>query len=154
MNFLSYPFPNSAGLTISRGGKQSVFLCESAASKVEVFQSLCYRKAKAFNKPLVLIFDNPHSQNLSMIDYKFDVEQVFVNYYTGIVNKINTLYSKKTSGLFIQGYSGFSLVILAPVGFIESQRIKLFETIITINQRFYVLTLLQLIVKISKKQWF
>lgn len=131
MNFLSFPFPRSIEITISRGGKQRAYICESAASKVEVFQSLCYRKAKEFNKPLVLIFDDPHSQNLSMIDYKFDVEQIFVNYYSGLVNKINTLHSNKTSSLFIQGYSEFSMVILAPKGFVKSQKIKLFETKIT-----------------------
>ena len=131
MNFLSFPFPRTIEITISRGSKQRVCLCESATSKVEVFQSLCYRKAKEFYKPLVLIFDNPLSQNLSMIDYKFDVEQIFVNYDTGLVNKINTLYSNKTSSLFIQGYSEFSMVILAPIGFVESRKIKLFETKIT-----------------------
>lgn len=131
MNFLSYPFPNDSKIIISSGSKQKTYNCESAASKVEVFQSLCYRKAKDFNKPLVLIFDDPHSQNLSMIDYKFDVEQIFVNYYTGTVNKINVLYSNKKSNLFIQGYSEFSMVILAPKGFVKSQKIKLFETKIT-----------------------
>ena len=131
MNFLSFPFPRTMEITISRGGKLRSYICESATSKVEVFQSLCYRKAKEFNKPLVLIFDDPHSQNLSMIDYKFDVEQIFVNYYTGIVNKINVLYSNKKSNLFIQGYSEFSMVILAPKGFVKSQKIKLFETKIT-----------------------
>lgn len=131
MNFLSFPFPKTIEITISRGGKQKTFFCESAASKVEIFQSLCYRKFKEFNRPLVLIFDNPHSQNLSMIDYKFDVEQIFVNYDTGLVNKINTLYSNKTSSHFIQGYSECSMVILAPIGLVESQKIKLFETKIT-----------------------
>jgi uncharacterized membrane protein (UPF0127 family) len=131
MNFLSYPFPSTSEIIITRGSKQKVYLCESASSKVEIFQSLCYRKSKEFNRPLVLVFDNPHSQNLSMIDYKFDVDQIFVNFDTGLVNKINTLYSNKTSSLFIQGYSEFSMVILAPIGFVESQKIKLYETKIT-----------------------
>ncbi len=135
MNFLSYPFPNTCEITITRGGKQKKFFCESATSKVEVFQSLCYRKAREFNRPLVLIFDSPYSQNLSMIDYKFDVEQLFVNYDTDLVNKFNTLYSKKKSSLLIQGYSEFSMVILAPIGFLASQKIKLYETKITLTQR-------------------
>ena len=131
MNFLSYPFPNDSKIIISSGTKQKTYNCETASSKIEIFQSLCYRKTNEFNRPLVLIFDNPHIQHFSMINYKFDVEQIFVNYDTSLVNKFNTIYYNKKSSLFIQGYSEFSLVILAPVGFVESQKIKLFETKIT-----------------------
>lgn len=115
MNILKFPFERTIELQIVNKSKHIVS-CELGSSKVEIFQSLCYRKEKDFNKPLVLLFENPLIQSLSMIDYSFNVEQIFVNIETGLVNKINTIY-KKNSNLLIQGYSEFSMVILAPTGF-------------------------------------
>jgi hypothetical protein len=126
MNILKFPFERTIDLQIVNKSNHIVG-CELGSSKVEIFQSLCYRDAKDFNKPLVLLFENPLIQSLSMIDYNFNVEQIFVNNVTGLVNKINTIY-KKNSSSFIQGYSEFSMVILAPMGFCKKNIIKLFKT--------------------------
>jgi hypothetical protein len=126
-----FPFERTIDLQIENKFMHIVS-CELGSSKVEIFQSLCYRKAKDFNKPLVLLFENPLIQSLSMIDYNFNVEQIFISKDTGMVNKINTIYHKKKSGFFIQGYSEFSMVILAPVGFVKEFEIETNESLVNI----------------------
>ena len=131
MSILNFPFKENIDLKIINHSELNV-KCELGRSKVEIFQSLCYRKAMHFKTPLVLLFENPLIQSLSMIDYNFDVEQIFISKDTGKVNKINTIYHKKKSGLFIQGYTEFSMVILAPVGFVKEFEIETNESLVNI----------------------
>lgn len=128
MKHLSIPFQDSIELTFVYRARKKSLVCELASTEIEIFQSLCYRNAKDFKTPLVLLFKNPLIQSHSMIGFNFDVEQVFVNYEAGLVNKINTIYRSKQSGLFIQGYSEFSMVILAPIGFCRENNIVLYKS--------------------------
>ncbi len=135
MKHLAIPFQDSIELTFDNRTRKKSLVCELASTEIEIFQSLCYRNAKDFKTPLVLLFKNPLIQSLSMIGYKFDVEQIFVNIETGVVNKIYTIYKSKQSGLFIQGYSEFSMVILAPVGFCNKYSIEILKTKINAHSK-------------------
>jgi hypothetical protein len=115
MNHLSFPFPNTIEIKIITGTRKKTILAELASSEIEIFQSLTNRKK--IDNPLVLYFKNPLIQSFSKQLFKFKVEHICVDYKTNIVKKYNLIYPSKTEGEFIQSYSEFSLVILAPNGY-------------------------------------
>lgn len=126
MKHLPFPFEESATLVINNGGTKKTVDCELATSDIEIFQSISYRKK--LQRPLILKFATDRLQSFSLQGYSFDVEQICITPETFIVKSANTLKKRKDEGKFIQGYSEFAFVILAPIGFIKKQRIKTGKT--------------------------
>ena len=52
------------------------------------------------------------------------MEQICVNYKTDIVQKISVINPHKKTGELLQGYSEYSIVIFAPIGFAKQYLIK------------------------------
>ena len=125
MKNLPFPFEASVVLNIKTGKKKDQLVCELAASTIEIYQSLNYRSKKDFKIPLVLKFESPIVQSLSLQNFSFPVEQICIDYRDGKVKKAGLIRPAKTPGKFIHGYSEFSLVILAPVGTIEKYGITI-----------------------------
>lgn len=116
MKYLKYLFEERITLEISNGNKKHKVECELASSEIEIFQSLTYRKAKEFTTPLVLLFDNPIKQYFSNQKFSFPVLQINVYHKSQLVKKVGVVQKSKTSrGAYIQSYSEFSMVILAPI---------------------------------------
>ena len=134
MNHLPYPFEKSASLKIKTASKQNSFNVEIADSEIEIFQSLNFRTSKEFKAPLVLKFENPLVQSLSLQKFKFDAEQILVEDGSNIVRGIQLIKKVKGSGKYIQAYAGFSIAILAPIGFAKKFGIVLNKTIIKLNK--------------------
>ncbi len=131
MKHIRFPFAESIDLSIVKGGKTTIINCELASSDVEIFQSLNYRKKSIFKRPLVLQFSNPLLQTYSALNFDFAVEQICVDHVTNVVKKISVISPHKKTGSFLQGYSEFSIVILAPVGFAREYRVKEDNTLIS-----------------------
>ena len=125
MKHLPFPFDANIVLQIKTGKKKEQLVCELAASTIEIYQSLNYRSKKDFKIPLVVQFESPIVQSLSLQNFSFPVEQICIDYRDGKVNKAGLIRPAKTPGKFIHGYSEFSLVILAPVGTIEKYGITI-----------------------------
>ena len=125
MKHLSFPFESSTALQIKTGKKKDQLICELATSDIEIYQSLNYRAKKDFKIPLVLQFESPIVQSLSLQNFSFPVEQICIDYRDGKVKKTGIISPSKTQGKFIHGYSEFSLVILAPVGTIKKYGITI-----------------------------
>ena len=130
MRHIRFPFADSIDLSIVKGGKTTTINCELASTDVEIFQSLNYRKKSIFKRPLVLQFASPTLQTYSLQNFDFAVEQICVHHETNLVKKIVVINPHKRTGTFLQGFTEFSLVILAPVGFAREYRIKEDNTLI------------------------
>jgi uncharacterized membrane protein (UPF0127 family) len=133
MKILNFPFSQSAQINISNDSKLYQIECELAASDVEIFQSLNYRKEKYFKKPLALKFSNPLAKSFSKQFFDFPVEQIVVDYKNNTVKSIATIYpsiikSNKNTNDNLISYSACSLVILAPRGLTKSKNIQVAKT--------------------------
>lgn len=128
MKQLSESFPQSIQLKITTGKKRKIVECELASTSVEILLSLTNRNE--LKKPLVLYFDNPLVQSFSRQKFNFQVEQICIDYKTNRVKKFAVLYPSKYKGDFIQAYSEFSMVILAPVGFFSKRFIVEDKTVV------------------------
>ena len=133
MKYLPFPFEQSTSLVIKTAKSINILTAELASSDVEIFQSLNYRAAKDFKSPLVLQFSNPLIQSLSLQQFKFDAEQILIEEGSNVVRGVQLIKKAKASGKYVQAYAGFSLAILAPVGFAKKFGIELNKTIITIK---------------------
>jgi uncharacterized membrane protein (UPF0127 family) len=127
MSNLKYPFEKSALLSINNDAN---LLVEIAESPIEIFQSVNYRTKKDFNLPLVLKFSNPLTQAFSLQEFAFDIEQILIESDTNLVRGIQLIKKHNYAGSNVQSFAGFSLVILAPVGFSKKHGIKLNQTTI------------------------
>ena len=130
MHHIRFPFAESIDLSIVKAGKTTIINCELASSDVEIFQSLNYRKKSIFKRPLVLKFASPTLETYSSQNFDFAVEQICVDHVTNVVKKISVISPHKRTGTILQGYTEFSIVILAPVGFAREYRVKEDNTII------------------------
>jgi hypothetical protein len=126
MKHLPFPFEESAILLINNGETKKTADCELATSDIEIFQSILYRKK--LEKPLILKFATDRLQSFSLQGYKFDIEQICITPETFIVKSATTLKKRKDEGRFIQGYSEFAFVILAPIGFIKKYKVQTDKT--------------------------
>ncbi len=133
MSQLNIPFNQSTSLIVSKGKQPLKIKTELAFSDIEIFQALNYRTKKEFTKPLTLKFSNPLVQSFVKINFSFPVEMIAVDYLTNKVKKTQFIPAKKEGGDFIQGYSEYALVILAPKGFCKSNKIQEDVTIIKIK---------------------
>ena len=127
MKHLSFPFINTCDLQLKTKVAEKVITCELAESIIEIFQSLNFRKAKDFTIPLVLKIENPNIQSFVLTNYFFPVEHICVDEYN-IVDKTYTQFVSKTTAPFVQSFSAFKLIVLAPVGFVKKYKIKEKET--------------------------
>ena len=130
---LSFPFPESTTLVIKTGSHSVKLQTELAISDTEIYQSLNYRAAKDFKRPLTLLFNKPLIQTFAKLNYAFTTELIAIDYQTNKVKKIQTIYPKKEQGDFIQGFSEYALVVLAPKGFCKKNKIEEGKTIIKIK---------------------
>jgi len=130
MKYLKFPFAEKMTIQVQNGLTKKEIECELASSAVEIFQSLNYRKKEDFVIPLVLKFDSPVIQSLSWQNFSFPVEQICVVYKEHIVKKVNIINTPVNTANFIQGYSEFSFVIFAPLGFSNKYKIIEDKTII------------------------
>jgi hypothetical protein len=128
MNHLSAQFPQSIKLQLTTGKRQKLVECELANTSIEIMLSLTDRTS--IEKPLVLYLSNPLVQSFSRHKFNFPVEQICVDYKTNQVTKYAVLYPSKYKGDFIQAYSEFSMVILAPLGYFPKRFIVEDETIV------------------------
>ena len=133
MSQLNIPFNQSTSLIVSTDKQPLKINTELATSDIEIFQGLNYRTKKEFTKPLTLKFSNPLVQSFVKINFSFPVEMIAVDYLTNKVKKTQFIPAKKEGGDFIQGYSEYALVILAPKGFCKSNKIQEDVTIIKIK---------------------
>ena len=127
MKHLSFPFINTCDLQLKTKVAEKVITCELAESVIEIFQSLNFRKAKDFTIPLVLKIENPNIQSFVLTNYFFPVEHICID-ENDIVDKTYTQFVAKTTAPFVQSFSGFKLIVLAPVGFLKKYKIKEKET--------------------------
>ena len=131
MKHLSFPFINTCDLQLKTKVAEKVITCELAESVIEIFQSLNFRKAKDFTIPLVLKIENANIQSFVLTNYLFPVEHICVN-EINMVDKTYTQFVSKTTAPFVQSFSGFKFIILAPVGFIKKYIIKEKQTTISL----------------------
>ena len=131
MQHLSYPFDQTAKLTITTGRKKILLEAELASSEIEIYQSLNYRKPDEFIQPLVLRFQDPNIQYFSRQSFAFPVVQVCVDWKTGLVKRVASIAAQaNSSGNFIQSYSEFLLVLFLPPNASVLKHIKTGSTII------------------------
>ena len=135
MSYLSFPFEKSATLIIKTGATKKTISVEVANSEIEIFQSLCYREIKDFKNPLALRFTNHLVQSLSLQEFTFDAEQILVEAESNVVRGVQFIKKSKFQGKNIQSYAGFSLAIIAPIGFAKKFGIALNKTIINIKKK-------------------
>jgi hypothetical protein len=98
--------------------------CDLADDPMTIFRSIDMKKLQEFIRPLIL---KPYSPDIPMLVYSsfpFPVEQICVTRSTGWVENISRISPSKGSGPFIQSFTGHSMVILAPKGFIKKHRIE------------------------------
>lgn len=134
MQILPFPFKNTVQLHLANDNQTKVLNCELAATDLEIFQCLNFRKLEHFNKPLALRFDNPKAQSFSKINFEFPVEQIAVDAISQKVKELTTIYPAKNKNKLpnLKSYANFGLVILAPKGYIRNHNIKLEKTKIAV----------------------
>ncbi len=130
MSKLNTPFAQTATLTIVTDKNRLKVDTELASSDIEIFQALNYRTKKDFTQPLTLKFSNPLAQSFVKINFQFPVEMIAVDYLTNKVKKTQIIPAKKVGGDLIQGFSEYSIVILAPIGFSKKNKINEAQTLI------------------------
>ncbi len=133
MNKLNIPFKQNKTLLISENKSNLKVYTEFGSTDIEIFQALNYRNKKDFIHPLTLKFSNPLVQSFVKINFDFTVELIAIDYLNNKVKKVQIIHQNKTKGDFIQGFSEYSLVILAPKGFCKKNGIKENTTIIKLK---------------------
>jgi uncharacterized membrane protein (UPF0127 family) len=133
MSKLTTPFQNETSVIIKNAKDSFKIKTELACSDIEIFQSLNYRNKKEFTKPLTLNFSNPLVQSYVKMNFMFSVEIIAIDYITHKVKKIQLLQANKYPGDFIQGFSEYAIVILAPRGFVKKHKFEENMTIIKLK---------------------
>ena len=123
MKNLSFPFSNTCDLQLKTKDPEKAISCEFAESVIEIFQSLNFRNEKDFKIPLVLKIEDANIQSFVLTNYSFPVEHICIG-EKNIVDKTYTVFVSNTTAPFVQSFSGFKFVLLAPVGFIKKYKIK------------------------------
>ncbi len=133
MTRLNIPFEKTCTIVISSNKLPIKVKSELATTDIELFQALNYRSKKEFTQPLTLMFNNPLAQSFVKLNFSFTTELIAVDYITNKVKKIQLLPAKKDTGDFIQGFSEYSLVILAPKGFSKQHKIEELKTTVKLK---------------------
>ena len=102
--------------------------CDLADDPVTAFRSLQRVQRKDFVRPLILKPDDPDLPMLVYSSFLFPVEHICITRFTRRVEKLGTIAPSTTCGQFIQSFTGHSLVILAPEGFIKKYKINRIDT--------------------------
>ena len=131
MKHFSFPFNHTCALQLKTKVAQKAITCELAESIIEIFQSLNFRNEEDFKIPLVLKIEDPNIQSFVLTNYSFPVEHICIG-EKNIVDKTYTQFVSKTTAPFVQSFSGFKLIVLAPVGFVKKYKIKEKETTISL----------------------
>ena len=98
--------------------------CDLADDPVAAFRSLQRVQRKDFVRPLILKPDDPDLPMLVYSSFPFPVEQICITRFTRRIEKLGTIAPSATCGQFIQSFTGHSMIILAPEGFIKKYRIN------------------------------
>ena len=130
MKHLSFPFHQICELQLETKVAEKVITCELAESVIEIFQSLNFRNQEDFKIPLVLKIEDPNIQSFVLTNYSFPVEHICVN-EKNMVEKTYTQFVSLTTAPFVQSFTGFKFINLAPLGFIKKNKIK--EKVTTIS---------------------
>ena len=131
MKHLQFPFNDECIIAIKHDKNTVEIICELATSPIEIFQSLTFRKETDFTIPLILKFSNPNVQSFALSNYDFSVKHICVD-ENNMVDKIYVQPASKSKAQFIQSYSSFSFIILAPVGLLKKYSIQEKITSITL----------------------
>ena len=107
--------------------------CDLADDPVAAFRSLQMKPRNEFVRPLVLKPDDPDLPMLVYSSFPYPVEQICITRSTRRIEKLGTLAPSTTCGQFIQSFTGHSMVILAPEGFMKKYKIDRIETDIEIS---------------------
>lgn len=107
--------------------------CDLADDPVAAFRSLQMKPRKEFVRPLILKPDDPDLPMLVYSSFHYPVEQICITRSTRRIEKLGTLAPSTTCGQFIQSFTGHSMVILAPEGFMKKHKIDRIETDIEIS---------------------
>ncbi len=107
--------------------------CDLADDPVAAFKSLQMKPRKEFVRPLVLKPDDPDLPMLVYSSFPYPVEQICITRSTRRIEKLGTIAPSTTCGQFIQSFTGHSMVILAPEGFMKKYKIDRIETDIEIS---------------------
>ncbi len=107
--------------------------CDLADDPVAAFKSLQMKPRKEFVRPLVLKPDDPALPMLVYSSFPYPVEQICITRSTRRIEKLGTLAPSTTCGQFIQSFTGHSMVILAPEGFMKKYKIDRIENHIEIS---------------------
>ena len=107
--------------------------CDLADDPVAAFRSLQMKPRTEFVRPLILKPDDPDLPMLVYSSFHYPVEQICITRSTRRIEKLGTLAPSTTCGQFIQSFTGHSMVILAPEGFMKKYKIDRIETDIEIS---------------------
>jgi len=107
--------------------------CDLADDPVAAFKSLQTKPRNEFVRPLILKPDDPDLPMLVYSSFPYPVEQICITRSTRRIEKLGTLAPSATCGQFIQSFTGHSMVILAPEGFMKKYKIDRIETDIEIS---------------------
>ena len=107
--------------------------CDLADDPVAAFRSLQMKPRREFVRPLILKPDDPDLPMLVYSSFLYPVEQICITRSTRRIEKLGTLAPSTTCGQFIQSFTGHSMVILAPRGFMKKYKIDRIETDIEIS---------------------
>lgn len=104
--------------------------CDLADDPLPVFRSLQKKRQRDFVRPLVLKPDDPDLPMLVSSSFPFPVDQICITRFTCRIEKLGTLAPSETCGQFIQSFTGHSMVVLAPAGFIKKYGIDRYKTFV------------------------
>jgi hypothetical protein len=103
--------------------------CDLADEPVAAFRSLQMKPRKEFVRPLILKPDDPDLPMLVYSSFPYPVEQICITRSTHRIEKLGTIVPSTTCGQFIQSFTGHSMVILAPEGFMKKYKMDRIETV-------------------------
>ena len=102
--------------------------CDLADDPVAAFRSLQMKTRKEFVRPLILKPDDPNLPMLVYSSFPYHVEQICVTRSTRRIEKLGTLAPSTTCSQFIQSFTGQSMLILEPEGFMKKYKIDRIQT--------------------------
>jgi len=108
MSHVPYPFNSEGVLLFSNPSDDNFYMVktEIAQSKVEIFQSWCYRENDDplnYLDSLTLLFPDPARQYLVMFEYDFDVTVIMVD-TDGKINAVYDVWKHYYQGDFIKTF--------------------------------------------------
>lgn len=102
------------------------------SSRIEQFEALTNWKADHFDRPMVLLFDQPWLLHLVNFNFKFPVDVILVD-EEGIVRNAFTEPFRNSGASYIRGFSSVKMVILCQKNDISKYKIVKNVTIIELT---------------------